>query len=64
MKTFKAFIENTAGVPTNVTGAGVATDQPVVSKVISNKYKKKNEKETINNVALIRRTLSTGATRS
>lgn len=42
MKNFKQFIEDTAGVPTNVTGAAVSTDQPVVRKKPANKYKRQN----------------------
>jgi uncharacterized membrane-anchored protein len=41
MKTFLNFIKE-ADVPTNVTGATVSTDQPVVTKKSSNKYKQKN----------------------
>jgi len=41
MKTFLNFIKE-ADVPTNVTGATVSTDQPVVTK---NKYITKNKKE-------------------
>lgn len=43
MKNFKEFLDE-SDVPTNVTGAAVATDQPVVSKSSSNKYKMKNKK--------------------
>jgi hypothetical protein len=43
MKTFSNFIKE-ADVPTNVTGAVVSTDQPVVTKN-SNKYITKNKKE-------------------
>lgn len=42
MKTFLNFIKE-ADVPTNVTGATVSTDQPVVTK--KNKYITKNKKE-------------------
>jgi hypothetical protein len=42
MKRFKSFLESTAGVPTNVTGPAVSTDQPVVQKRSANKYKKQN----------------------
>jgi len=41
MKRFSHFIKE-ADVPTNVTGAAVSTDQPVVTPKSSNKYKKKN----------------------
>jgi len=44
MKTFLTFIKE-ADVPTNVTGAAVATDQPVVRPKAANKYKQKNKKE-------------------
>jgi poly-gamma-glutamate capsule biosynthesis protein CapA/YwtB (metallophosphatase superfamily) len=41
MKSFTEFLKE-ADVPTNVTGAAVSTDQPVVTKVATNKYKRKN----------------------
>jgi hypothetical protein len=41
MKTFLNFIKE-ADVPTNVTGTAVSTDQPVVTKKSSNKYKRRN----------------------
>lgn len=44
MRTFLNFIKE-ADVPTNVTGAAVSTDQPVVTKKSSNKYITKNKKE-------------------
>lgn len=43
MKSFKQFVKE-ADVPTNVTGAAVSTDQPVVTKKSANKYKKDNMK--------------------
>ena len=45
MKNFNDFLKE-SDVPTNVSGAAVSTDQPVVSKSSSNKYKMKNEKQT------------------
>lgn len=42
MKKFSEFLKE-ADVPANVTGAAVSTDQPVVRKKASNKYKKENE---------------------
>lgn len=44
MKKFKDFIKE-SDVPTNVAGANISTDQPVVSKSSSNKYKMKNKKQ-------------------
>ena len=41
MKTFSEFLKE-ADVPTNVTGAAVSTDLPVVTKKSANKYKKNN----------------------
>ena len=43
MKSFNEFLRE-ADVPTNVTGAAVSTDQPVVTRRSVNKYKKNNEK--------------------
>ena len=43
MKKFTDFLKE-ADVPTNVTGAAVSTDQPVVRKVAANKYKRNNAK--------------------
>ncbi len=41
MKSFSNFIKE-SDVPTNVTGATVSTDVPVITKKISNKYKSTN----------------------
>lgn len=41
MKRFTEFLKE-ADVPTNVTGAAVSTDQPVVRKPAMNKYKRNN----------------------
>lgn len=43
MKSFKQFVKE-ADVPTNVTGAAVSTDLPVVTKKSANKYKRNNMK--------------------
>jgi poly-gamma-glutamate capsule biosynthesis protein CapA/YwtB (metallophosphatase superfamily) len=43
MKSFSKFLKE-ADVPTNVTGAAVSTDQPVVTRKSMNKYKKNNER--------------------
>ena len=44
MINFKDFLKE-SDVPANVTGPSVSTDQPVVSKSSSNKYKMKNKKQ-------------------
>lgn len=41
MKKFSDFIKE-ADVPTNVTGAAVSTDQPIVRRKAADKYKSKN----------------------
>lgn len=60
MKTYKTFMEDAMGAPTNVTGATVSTDQPVVRNTKYNNNKSRNkskkpEERFVNDIRLFKR---------